>query len=211
VATTVHLLRHGEVHNPDGILYGRLPGYHLTDLGRAQAKSAAEFLASRDIGYLVSSPLERAQETARPLAETLQLPVATDERLVEAANELEGRRVAGGKGLFRDPANWKYFRNPLLPSWGEPYEQIAVRVLSAVRDVRDRAAAAGQDAVCVSHQLPIVMARRKAEGRRLYHDPRRRQCALGSVTSFTYDGDVLVGLDYTEPAAALPAGRGAGA
>jgi broad specificity phosphatase PhoE len=211
VNVTVHLLRHGEVHNPDGILYGRLPGYHLSELGRTQAQVAAEFLAARDVGYLVSSPLDRAQETAAPLAEALRLQVDTDARLVEAANELEGRRVAGGKGLFRDPGNWKYFRNPLRPSWGEPYELIAERVLSAVRAARDRVAATGQDAVCVSHQLPIVMARRKAEGRRLYHDPRRRQCALGSVTSFTYDGDVLVGLDYAEPAAALPAGRGAGA
>ncbi len=135
----------------------------------------------------------------------------TDDRLIEAANELEGRRVAGGKGLFRDVSNWKYFRNPLRPSWGEPYEHIAERVLSAVRAAREQVAATGRDAVCVSHQLPIVAARRKAEGLHLYHDPRRRQCALGSVTSFTYDGDVLVGLDYAEPAAALPAGHGAGA
>ena len=211
MTTTVHLLRHGEVFNPDGILYGRLPGYHLSDLGRAQAQAAAEFLAERDIGYLVASPLERAQETAAPLADALELAVRTDDRLIEAANELEGRRVAGGKGLFRDVSNWKYFRNPLRPSWGEPYEHIAERVLAAVRTARDEASDTGRDAVCVSHQLPIVAARRKAEGLHLYHDPRRRQCALGSVTSFTYDGDVLVALDYAEPAAALPAGHGAGA
>jgi broad specificity phosphatase PhoE len=155
--------------------------------------------------------MERAQETAAPLAGTLQLPVATDDRLIEAGNALEGRRVAGGKGLFTDPSNWKYFRNPLRPSWGEPYEQIAERVLAAVYAARDRAAVTGQDAVCVSHQLPIVAARRKAQGLRLFHDPRRRRCGLGSVTSFTYDGDVLVAIDYAEPAAALPAGRGAGA
>ena len=211
MTVTVHLLRHGEVHNPDRILYGRLPGYHLSELGRAQAQAAAEFLAARDVGYLVSSPLERAQETAAPLAEVLRLAVGTDDRLVEAANELEGRRVAGGKGLFTDPANWKYFRNPLRPSWGEPYEHIATRVLAAVRAARDEAAVTGRDAVCVSHQLPIVMARRKAEGRHLYHDPRRRQCALGSVTSFSYDGEVLIAIEYAEPAAALPAGHGTGA
>jgi broad specificity phosphatase PhoE len=212
VTTTVHLLRHGEVYNPDRVLYGRLPGFRLSDLGVAQAKLAAEFLALRPIGDLVSSPMQRAQETAAALAEATGLAVGTDERLIEAANYLEGRRVAGGKGLFTDPSNWKYFRNPMRPSWGEPYEQIAARVLAAVHSARGRIEGTGREAVLVSHQLPIVCARRKAEGLRLYHDPRHRQCALASVTSFTFDGEVIVRIDYAEPAAGvLPEGQGAGA
>jgi broad specificity phosphatase PhoE len=209
----VHLVRHGEVFNPEGVLYGRLPGYQLSELGIAQAKLAAEYLAQRDIGYLASSPLERAQQTAAPLAAATGLDVATDERLVEAGNQLEGKRVAGGKGLFRDPGNWKYFRNPVRPSWGEPYVEIADRVLAALRSARDHAAAAGdgREAVCVSHQLPIVCARRRAEGQRLFHDPRHRQCSLGSVTTFTFHGDDIVRIDYAEPAATLPPGHGAGA
>lgn len=211
--TTVHLLRHGEVLNPDRVLYGKLPGFGLSDLGVAQAKLAAEFLAQRNIGYLVSSPLERAQQTAASVADALGLDVALDERLVEAANQLEGRQVAGGKGLFTDVGNWKYFVNPFRPSWGEPYTQIAERVLAAARAARDSAAAAGDgvEAVCVSHQLPIVIARRAAEGRRLFHDPRKRQCSLASVTSLTFDGDDIVGIAYAEPAATLPPGHGAGA
>lgn len=213
--TTVHLLRHGEVFNPDRVLYGRLPGFRLSDLGVAQAKLAAEFLAQRDVGYLVSSPLERAQQTAAPLAAALGLAVALDERLLEATNRLEGRQVAGGKGLFTDPGNWKYFINPLRPSWGEPYAQIAARVLAAVRaardHARDQAGTTGKDVVCVSHQLPIVIARRAAEGRPLFHDPRKRQCSLASVTSLTFDGDDIVEIDYAEPAATLPPGHGAGA
>lgn len=211
--TTVHLLRHGEVFNPDRVLYGRLPGYRLSDLGIAQAKLAAESLAARNIGYLVSSPLERAQQTAEPLAGALGLDVAVDERLIEAANRLEGRRVAGGKGLFTDPSNWKYFVNPLRPSWGEPYTEIADRVLAAARAARDAAVTIGADAeaVCVSHQLPIVIARRAAEGRKLFHDPRKRQCGLASVTSLTFDGDDIVDITYAEPAATLPKGHGAGA
>jgi broad specificity phosphatase PhoE len=211
--TTVHLLRHGEVFNPDRVLYGRLPGYGLSDLGIAQAKLAAEFLAGRDVGYLVASPLERAQQTAEPLAAALGLQVVTDDRLIEAANALEGRQVAGGKGLFTDPRNWKYFLNPFKPSWGEPYAEIAVRVLAAARAARDGAIAAGsgKEAVCVSHQLPIVIARRAAEGQRLFHDPRKRQCGLGSVTSFTFDGDAIVAITYAVPAASLPPGHGAGA
>jgi broad specificity phosphatase PhoE len=205
----VHLLRHGEVHNPDRVLYGRLPGFGLSELGVRQAQAAADWLAERDIGYLVSSPLERAQQTAAPLAEAAGLDVAVDGRLIEAANYLQGRRVAGGKGLFSDARNWRYFYNPFRPSWGEPYEQIADRVLAAAHAARE--AAGDREAVLVSHQLPIVVARRRVEGRPLFHDPRRRQCSLASVTSFTFAGDEIVSVDYREPAAALPAGSGAGA
>ena len=208
---TVHLLRHGEVFNPEGVLYGRLPGFRLSDLGVAQAKLAAEYLTQFDIGYVVASPLERAQQTAAPIAAAAGLEIATDVDLIEAANHLEGRNVAGGKGLFKDPSNWKYFRNPLRPSWGEPYAEIADRVLRAASAARATVAGTGKDAVCVSHQLPIVAARRQAEGQRLFHDPRRRQCNLASVTSFTFDGETVVRIDYAEPAASLPKGHGAGA
>jgi broad specificity phosphatase PhoE len=211
--TVVHLVRHGEVHNPDGVLYGRLPGFRLSELGVAQAKLAAEYLATRPVGVIVSSPLERARQTAEPLAEALGLEIGTDQRLIESANLLEGRAVAGGQNLFRDVSNWRYFRNPFRPSWGEPYTEVAARVLAAARAARDAAQAVGPaaEAVCVSHQLPIVCARRSAEGKHLWHDPRHRQCSLASVTSLTFDGDTVVRVDYAEPAATLPPGHGAGA
>jgi broad specificity phosphatase PhoE len=207
--TIVHLMRHGEVFNPDRVLYGRLPGFRLSERGVEQAEQAAEFLAERDIGYLVASPLERAQQTAEPLAKRLDLAIATDERLIEADNYLQGRQVAGGRGLFTDPSNWRYFRNPWRPSWGEPYLQIAKRVLAAALAARD--ASGGHEAVCVTHQLPIVAARRYVQGERLPHDPRKRQCALASVTSFTFVDDVVVRVDYAEPAGATPRGAVAGA
>jgi broad specificity phosphatase PhoE len=205
----VHLLRHGEVYNPDRVLYGRLPGFALSARGVEQAEQAAEYLAERDIGYLVASPLERAQQTAQPLATKLGLEIDTDERLIEADNYLQGRQVAGGRGLFADPSNWKYFRNPWRPSWGEPYVEIAERVLAAARSARD--AGDGREAVCVTHQLPIVAARRYVRGERLAHDPRKRQCALASVTSFTFVDDVVVRVEYAEPAGATPHGAVAGA
>jgi broad specificity phosphatase PhoE len=198
--TTVHLLRHGEVHNPGGVLYGRLPGYRLSTTGEAMASAAAEWFAGKDVTHLVSSPLERAQQTAAPLANALSLPVHIDERLIEAGNAFEGMAVAGGAGVFRAPRNWWKLRNPLQPSWGEPYVEIAARMLAAVEAARD--AARGHAAVLVSHQLPIWTTRLHLEGRRYLHDPRRRRCALASVTSLSYDGDRFTGVAYAEPAGA---------
>ena len=196
--TIVHLLRHGEVHNPEKILYGRLPGYRLSADGEAMAEKAAAWFAGRDVTYLVASPLERAQQTAQPLARTLELPVHTDDRLIEAGNAFEGLRVGVGDGVLRAPRHWWKLRNPFRPSWGEPYVEIAARMLAAVEAARD--AARGHEAALVSHQLPIWTLRLHLEGRRYAHDPRRRQCALASVTSVTYDGDKVVGVAYAEPA-----------
>jgi broad specificity phosphatase PhoE len=165
------------------------------------AKVAAESLAGRDITYLVSSPLERAQQTAEPLAERFGLPVQTDERLIESANWFEGKRVAAGEGALRDPRNWWRLRNPITPSWGESYQLIAARMTALLHDVR--LAAEGHEAVCVSHQLPIWTLRLFSEHRRLWHDPRRRQCALASFTSFRFEGARLAGIGYAEPAAHL--------
>ena len=202
--TIVHLVRHGEVENPRQVLYGRLPGYHLSADGRMMAKAAAGFLAGRDVTVLLTSPLERAQETAEPIAGEFALTPVIDERLIEPWNHFEGMTFGVGDGSLRQPRHWPHLVNPLRPSWGEPYRSVADRMLAACLDAAR--AASGHEAVCVSHQLPIWMARRAAEGRRLWHHPGRRQCALGSVTSLTYTGGRVTAVSYAEPSA--PARRG---
>jgi broad specificity phosphatase PhoE len=200
--TVVHLMRHGEVHNPDGVLYGRLEGYHLSDLGREMADVVAAHLAANDVTYVVASPLERAQETAAPIASSHGCEVATDARLIESANHFEGGRTS--KKDLLHPRHWHVLANPTKPSWGEPYEVIAARMLAAVDAARE--AARGHEAVVVSHQLPVWTVRNKLEGRRLWHDPRKRVCTLASLTSLTYVGDELASITYSEPAFALLAG-----
>jgi broad specificity phosphatase PhoE len=208
VKTTVHLLRHGEVHNPDRILYGRLPGFRLSADGQAMARAAAEALRGHDLREVVSSPLQRAQETAAPIAAAFGLPVTVDDRLIEAANIFEGA-AALEDGAWKSPDNWKHLRNPFQPSWGEPYVELAHRMLAAAEDVRDRVL--GHEAVCISHQLPIWTLRRYVEGRRLWHRPDRRQCGLASLTSLTWDDGEIVAVTYREPAGEASRRPGTGA
>jgi broad specificity phosphatase PhoE len=196
--TVVHLVRHGEVDNPRRVLYGRIPGFHLSEDGRLMAKAAADFLAGRDVTVLMSSPLERATETAEPLAAEFGLTAVIDDRLIEPWNHFEGLTFGIGDGALRQPRHWRYLVNPLRPSWGEPYRTVAARMLDVVGDAAT--AARGHEAVCVSHQLPIWVTRRAAEGRRLWHHPARRECALASVTSLTYSGGQLTSVSYAEPA-----------
>jgi broad specificity phosphatase PhoE len=201
MTTVVHLLRHGEVHNPSGVLYGRSPGYHLSDLGQQMAQRVADVVGTRDIAHVVSSPLERAQETALPVAKARGVDVVTDERVIESTNVFEGETFGVGDGLIRKPLFWWRLWNPLRPSWGEPYREVMKRMMAAVHDARD--AAAGHEAVIVSHQLPIWVTRLHVEGRMFLHDPRRRQCTLCSLTSLTYVDERLTTVRYSEPAADL--------
>ena len=201
--TVVHVLRHGEVHNPTKVLYGRLPGFHLSELGVQMAKAAADVLKDRDVTHLVASPLERAQETAEPFAAQYKLDITTDVRLIESANYFEGKKVSVGDGALTNPRHWWVLRDPITPSWGEAYLVIAQRMFAAVQAAR--VAAEGHEAVCVSHQLPIWTLRRYIEKKRLWHDPRRRQCGLASITSFRFEDSKVVGIDYAEPAAHLVA------
>ncbi|MEZ2388439.1 histidine phosphatase family protein [bacterium RCC_150] len=206
---TVHLLRHGEVHNPEGILYGRLPGFHLSERGREMARMLSEHFADRSargakLVYLAASPLERAQETAEPTSEALSLDVHVEPRIIEAENHFEGLKASGSE--FIKPKHWVEFRNPFRPSWGEPYKEQVVRMRSAVDDARQKAVELGGDgaeAILVSHQLPIYATRRSAEGQPLWHDPRKRQCTLTSLTSLVFDDGGLVRVEYSEPAAVL--------
>ncbi len=201
VQTTVHLLRHGEVHNPEGVLYGRLPGFHLSELGQQMARRVAASIGDRDITHIVASPLERAQETARPMALARSVDIVTDERVIESANVFEGKRVRVSDSILPRPDTGPKMWNPFTPSWGEPYKAVVARMMAAVHDARD--AALGHEALVVSHQLPVWVTRLHVERRRFVHNPRNRQCTLCSVTSLVFEGDRLTTLRYSEPAADL--------
>ena len=194
--TTVHLVRHGEVYNPKKILYGRMPGYHLSSRGNSMAVATSTFFRGRDVTYLAASPLERAQETARPIAEVTGCEVHTREDILEAGNTFEGLRTKGWRTQLINPIRWRHMTNPLEPSWGEPYQEILERMWGAVEDAREKAE--GHEAVLVSHQLPIVMVQRHVQGKPLAH--ASRNCDLASVTSLVFDGGSVVDWSYHTPA-----------
>jgi broad specificity phosphatase PhoE len=183
------------------VLYGRLPDFHLSDLGSEMAEAVGAHLADHDVTLVVASSLDRAQETATPIAAAHALSITTDDRVIEAANYFEGKTFGVGDGSLRYPKHWPKLLNPFRPSWGEPYRELADRMLAAIADAR--AQARGHEAVIVSHQLPVWTVRSQLEGRHLWHDPRKRECSLASLTSLTFLGDALESMTYSEPAAAL--------
>jgi broad specificity phosphatase PhoE len=175
----VHLVRHGRVENPAGVIYGRLPGYHLSERGRKQAEAAAAHLADRAIAEVYASPLERAQETAQTIARLHGLEVVTDERLIESGTTLEGagRNVMA---FVKSPKLWWKMRNPLRPSWGESYTEIRARMIEAIDDAI--ATHAGKEVVLVSHQSPIREAVRVLN--------RRRRPTISGLTTPCHTGSV---------------------
>jgi len=196
-------VRHGEVFNPERVLYGRLPGFKLSDLGRQMAEAAAADLVerARPVVRVVASPLQRTQESAAPIMAAFGLPLSLDERLIEPANRFEGKRMRGPGGALRDPRNWPSLLNPARPSWGEPFRSISNRMLAAIDDAFH--SVDDGDVVLVSHQLPIWMVHRSLAGERLAHDPRKRRCDLSSITTLTLRGAVPAEVAYSSPAAAL--------
>ncbi|WP_255545820.1 MULTISPECIES: histidine phosphatase family protein [unclassified Nesterenkonia] len=205
IGSTVHLVRHGEVHNPDKVLYGRLPGFGLSELGRQMADGIADYFqeraeAGREVHMLAASPLQRAQETVAPISARLGLPVTVEDRVLEAENAFEG--LSQVKQQLKNPRWWPLLVNPLRPSWGEPYKAQVARVLAAVKDLSEEAVAThgeGAEVVVVSHQLPIWVTRLWAEGRPLFHDPRDRECSLTSVTSLHIGAHGVESVSYAEP------------
>jgi broad specificity phosphatase PhoE len=196
-ADLLHFVRHGEVHNPDRILYGRLDNFGLSDRGHDMANRVAQTLKVRPIARVIASPLLRTQQSALPIAEALGLPVDTDDRIIEADNVFEGTRLSPGT-ILKDASTWKNFRNPWLPSWGEPYRDIASRMMAAAEDALTSVDEG--EVVLVSHQLPIWMLHKWIAGIPLPHIPSSRRCSLSSVTSFRKVGERWKEESYREPA-----------
>lgn len=196
-APRLHFVRHGEVFNPQKVLYGRTPGFGLSELGHQMAQAAAKTLRDQGVSVqkLVVSPLQRTLESAKPWQELFGLAPTEEERIIEPWNQFEGYPM-GYRALLSRPALAVKLYNPMKPSWGEPFSQIQKRMeAAALHHAED----ASTDVVFVSHQLPIEMLYRSANGLALPHNPRQRRTSLSSITSFELRDGKLVEVDYLEP------------
>ncbi|UQA80622.1 histidine phosphatase family protein [Gardnerella piotii] len=205
-ATTIHFVRHGEVENPNHVLYERLPGFHLSNRGLKMARATAKYIATvpqmRGISAIYSSPLERTQETAQQIASALQIgPIILDKRLIEAENNFRGKRIGYGEGALWKNNNWKLVSNLWKPSWGESYKSIAARVGDFAREqVKNHP---GEQIVAVTHESPIWSYRHLLETGHAEHNMLLRKTALASITSITFDcaNMNVLSITYVDPAA----------
>lgn len=224
-ATTIHFVRHGEVDNPNHVLYERLSGFHLSARGGRMAQATAKYIATvpqmRGITAIYSSPLERTRETAREIenalrniadsayvkahcdedsAQSQESDIILDKRLIEAGNNFRGKRIGYGEGALWKNNNWKLVANLWKPSWGESYRSIATRVGDFVREqVRKHP---GEQIVAVTHESPIWSYRHLLETGHAEHNMLLRHTALASITSITYDCETLrvLSITYVDPA-----------
>lgn len=203
-AQRIHLVRHGEVYNPSGVLYGRLPNFHLSETGKLMAQAAAMELKAQNfpIKAIFTSPLIRTQESAKPIEELFGLDAKTDENLIEPWNVFEGRKLSV-KAVALRPHWWWHFRNPARPAWGESFKDIINRMEEAMATASDSVKTG--DVVLVTHQLPIWVMHLHLAGEKLMHDPRKRRCSLSSITSFSLTDGKLTEVSYLEPAAQVEA------
>ena len=197
-AALIHLIRHGEVHNPNRLLYGRLPEFGLSERGHKMAAAAAEHLIRRqaNVTRLFSSPLQRARESALPLERSFGLEANIEPRIIEPWNVFEGLPVPP-RALIGRPDLVRHLWNPAKPSWGEPYREIADRMRAAVVEAGESTPSG--ELVMVSHQLPIWVLYLDSLSQKLPHLPRNRRCELSSVTSFELGSSGLVPVDYAVP------------
>ncbi len=151
-------MRHGQVHNPTDVLYGRMPGFMLSDAGVQQARAAGKWLAKQAISAIYSSPMERARQTAAIVASYHhEREPRVDQRLIEVATPYEGRPIAELAAMGWD----------LYTGNQAPYE-IPQRVLDRVLDFFEyaREAHRGEAIVAVGHGDVLVFPWLHAHGYR---------------------------------------------
>lgn len=155
-ATTIYLVRHGEVHNPENLIYGRIPGYRLNENGRKQAELLGKFLSTKTIQAIYASPLQRANETAHILSSFLPpAPFSHDERLIEVGSPLQGKPTAIFETI--SPIKFNFYLDEYIQQGGESIETIWKRMSTALTDIQQKHE--GQEVVAVSHGDPIMITR----------------------------------------------------
>src|SRR3989344_7974001 len=161
--TAIYLVRHGEVHNPEKVFYGRLPGFRLSELGKKQAETLGHFLKRRPIAALYTSPLERAKETLTYVGKHFShLTPMVDDRIIEVGSPLEGR---SWEELERE--QWNFYRfSEHTRGGGEHLRDIWKRMRQFLLETAKKHR--GQEVLAVSHGEPIMVTHTKLTRKRLH-------------------------------------------
>jgi broad specificity phosphatase PhoE len=161
MTTIIFIIRHGDTRNPQNIWYGRLPGYHLSTIGKSQIKQLAKSLKSYPIKAIYASPLERTTETAQIIALKFpHLEVQKDLRLLELKTPTKGKTQVEMNKL-----NWNFFRPEFIHKGGESMRQLWARINNFLQEkIRQHR---GEYIAIVTHADPIMITKVKFLGQRL--------------------------------------------
>jgi probable phosphoglycerate mutase len=196
--TQVLLMRHADVENPRRLLYGHLPGFYLSELGRAQAAAVGQSLRDRGIKRIVHSPLERARETAEIV--NAQLPVPMPLEVEPALQEAEFSRYLQGVPFWQIPVRRpRWVRHKLQRGsleGDETIEALGGRVLDVVhRLAREHP---GEVSLCISHADPLQAAWILLDGRpHKESEMARTQVGRAGRLEVELEGDRVVSTRYT--------------
>lgn len=147
----VHLVRHGEVHNPEQLFYGRIPGYVLSEQGKQEVHALGNHLKTIPTVKIYASPLDRTKQTAAILAEYFPgIDIVYDERIIEVGSPLEGKP-------FREVEGFNFYDEQYTSQGGETLEAVKGRMLSFFQDVVPFHE--NEDIIVVSHGDPIMITR----------------------------------------------------
>ena len=175
----VYLVRHGDVENPRGVIYGQLPGFGLSEQGRAEARSAGTYLLGRDVGKVIVSPMLRTCQTAEILCDVIKRDFTVDPRLTEIHSPLEGKKWLNAM-LPHNLLRWARRR--------EPDGVVADRLVAALGD-----ALGGhqREVVLVSHGGCILVLAHALRDRRVPTWAHLGVCPTGSITTLAIDDSSL--------------------
>ncbi len=198
VSTRLHLVRHCDVRNPDGVLYGHLPNFPLSEKGVKQAHALGRYFAGTRVRQIYSSPLERARQTSEIIASYLDgVPITYTDDLIETRFGLYLQGIPPKQVPWRRPLWLIHMVWPGLLRNDESVAALAARVRRPL--MRLLADHPGDGGICVSHGDPIQGFWVNSESRPRYA-LHRLQCAKGGLLELDYDGEALKKLTYLSPA-----------
>lgn len=194
--TTIHYIRHGQVGNPNNVAYGRMAGFHLNDTGREEAKKVGEFIKSKNISIIYTSPLERTFETANIISEALEKKIRVIHKYELIEIDARKWQSLPIDELFQNKFFESFITNPKSNEVPENLESLASRMEKFALSLCNQHS--GQELICISHEISILALRSRLENKHLSRI-KNQNTNTASITTFVFDENCsLKETSYTE-------------